>query len=1184
MTDLIINKEYCPENVIFKPEWEYSNPHTSFVIKVGVIPGKFTIFSFGGKAKNTDDIRKGMDLVDKVFGESDMYGKEYLAIVEYSKLKEMSVNVKKNYAIEINRINRKYKCIPKYTLVSGADLYLRTSHKLVARFINQRFFYTDTIEEAYEKIESLSHLETAKKEEPLQNSLKFEDVVFKPEWQYYNPQTNFRYTIGIIESQFLYVSTHGKSNNIEDLKRATLLLDLAFDEGNLQGTQYFNITDFSDVHDTTSLSQKRYYANEIKRINQKYNCSPKLSILCGLSFGMKMSVKLFSNFVNQRFVFVDNIEQAFEKVNSFENKNLDSLLKITVSQEHIDEIVNLSGSIIWENDLEIINFDNIISPNNPLKEIEEAFAVVREDVSYMVSNYKNILEIINTGVLISDTIDRKVLYVNQAAMSMLEISKDDINGVQCNNFLCKKRDCECTLSDVCQSISSDELVIYSKNGEQKYLTLSMIIDIFENKTCYIHTFNDITDIKKSHIEKEKHLADLSRSKKQLLSMMEDLEESKHIAETASKAKSEFLANMSHEIRTPLNGVIGFTDLLLKTNLSETQKSYMQNVETSANNLMDLIDDILDLSKIDAGKMELDVKKSDIKQIIEQACDVVKFKIQSKQIELLLNLNEAIPQFAKVDDIRLRQVLINLLGNASKFTEKGEIEIGIQLLNNDVENKLVTIRYYVRDTGIGISEFNQQKLFQSFTQADASTTRKYGGTGLGLSISSKLLSLMNSKLKIESTVGIGSKFYFDLTLAYYDEAQTSTYIPQKIKNVLVIDDNLSNISIIESMLKQLNITCQTANDGIEGLSKLLQNSFDLVIVDYLMPFMNGIEVIEKIRAAEALMPNKQNIVFLHSATEEISISEKCKQLNVPNHIIKPLKFSNLITILQRVENPILENNLLQKIASELSESINLAKFKIIIAEDNELNMVLAKTFVKSFLPNSIIIEAVDGQKAVDLYLEHKPDLVLMDVHMPNKDGHQATTEIRIIEQQTNSHVPIIALTAGNIKGEREMCYGAGMDDFITKPVIEDTIHDVISKWLFNNTDTKVRNHSNLTLIKNKINNNKTIEDESLLHFNKAEFMKSTGNNENLFKMVSNLFVKDMPIRIENLSDAINQDNIDEIKLIAHTIKGLALNMHCSIMAKLSEKLELLARNDYNKDTAYKLLIEIKNEYPKIVFEN
>ena len=422
MSNLIINNEYCPENVIFKPEWEYYNPQTGFDVKVGVIPGKFNILSFGGKANNTNDIRKGMDLVDRVFGESDLYGKEYLAIVEYSRLKEMSVNVKKNYAIEINRINRKYNCIPKYTLVSGADLYLRTSHKLVARFINQRFFYTNTIEEAYKKINSLSRIETNKKVEISNKNLRFEDVVFKPEWQYYNLQTNFRYTIGIIKSRFLYVSTHGKSNNIEDLKNATHLLDLAFEEGNLQGTQYFNITDFSDVIDTTSLSEKRYYANEVKRINEKYQCSPKLSIICGLSIGMKISVKLFSTFVNQRFVFVDTIEQAFEKVNSYDKKLPINKQNFAVSQEHIDEIINLSGSIIWENDDEIIDFENIISPNNPLKEIEEAFTVVREDVSYMVSNYKNILGIINTGVLISDTIDRKVLYVNNAALNMLEIT------------------------------------------------------------------------------------------------------------------------------------------------------------------------------------------------------------------------------------------------------------------------------------------------------------------------------------------------------------------------------------------------------------------------------------------------------------------------------------------------------------------------------------------------------------------------------------------------------------------------------------------------------------------------------------------------------------------------------------------------------------------------------------------
>jgi CheY-like chemotaxis protein len=324
--------------------------------------------------------------------------------------------------------------------------------------------------------------------------------------------------------------------------------------------------------------------------------------------------------------------------------------------------------------------------------------------------------------------------------------------------------------------------------------------------------------------------------------------------------------------------------------------------------------------------------------------------------------------------------------------------------------------------------------------------------------------------------------------------------------------------------------------------------------------------------------------LHSSTEELSISEKCKQLDVLHRIIKPLKISNLTSILQKIENPVSETIISQNESTELSENTNLAKFKIIIAEDNELNMVLAKTFVKSFFPNSIVIEAVDGQKAVELYLEHQPDLVIMDVHMPQKDGHQATTEIRIIEQQTNIHVPIIALTAGNIKGEREMCFLVGMDDFITKPVIEDTIHDVISNWLLKKPIVKIENKLEIGQIEQETKPLIVIENDALLHFNKAEFMNSTGNSEELYAMVTTIFKNDIPIKIENLREAIKQDNSAEIALIAHSIKGIALNMHCDILSKTSAELELMARKNYDKKIANQLMIEIENEYPNIVFDD
>jgi len=346
---------------------------------------------------------------------------------------------------------------------------------------------------------------------------------------------------------------------------------------------------------------------------------------------------------------------------------------------------------------------------------------------------------------------------------MLEVTKEDVYGIQCNNFLSKKNECNCILSDVCNSMSRDELVITAKNGEHKYLSISMIEGIFENKSCYIHTFNDITDIKKSQIEKEKHLSDLSRSKKQLLSMMEDLEESKQIAEAANKAKSEFLANMSHEIRTPLNAVIGFTELLLRSSLDEKQKQYCENANISGNNLLGIINTILDFSKIEAGRLDLEIIETNIIQMAEQTINTVKYQTDAKGLELKLSIENDLPIHVFVDPLRLKQILINLLANAVKFTQKGVVELKIS--KTHIDEQYCTYRFMVSDTGIGMSTEVQQKIFKPFVQGDNSTTRKYGGTGLGLTISRMLTEKMNSTLQLNSEENKGSKFFFDISTRY-----------------------------------------------------------------------------------------------------------------------------------------------------------------------------------------------------------------------------------------------------------------------------------------------------------------------------------------------------------------------------------------------------------------------------------
>lgn len=524
---------------------------------------------------------------------------------------------------------------------------------------------------------------------------------------------------------------------------------------------------------------------------------------------------------------------------------------------------------------------------------------------------------------------------------------------------------------------------------------------------------------------------------------EELRSAKKLAELASVAKSEFLANMSHEIRTPLNGIVGFTDLVLKSNLNEIQHQYISIVNQSAGTLMNIINDILDFSKIEAGKLELDISKVDLYEISGQVSDMVKYQAQSKGLEMLYDISPALPRFTWIDPLRLKQIMVNLLSNAVKFTESGEVGLKIYPVSPvDATGKL-KMRFEVSDTGIGIKPERQHKIFEAFSQEDVSITKRYGGTGLGLTISNKLLALMDSQLQLDSSVGKGSTFYFEICAGTEEGIPVNWENIDTIKKVLITDDNEHNRIILQQMLLLKGIDADIAKNGFEAIQLLMKGKqYDALVMDYHMPVMDGLETIRKIREISAQRGRWYPVVFLYSSFDDELVIRECDELKVEQRLVKPVKMEELYHALSR----------LYKTAQELPESVvepsvsqlHESELTLLIAEDNSVNMLLAKIILGRILPHARLLEAKTGLEAVALYKKELPDLVLMDIQMPEMDGYDATKKIR--ELYPERATPVIAITAANVKGERERCLDAGMDDFLSKPFIENEILSILEKWI------------------------------------------------------------------------------------------------------------------------------------------